>query len=127
MPIVHFNKATDPSTPDDVRVNTTAVRFVEAAHMEGAAQASIHLLGQGTTAIPVTEPVEVVVAAVEGLVAATRHYFAGQPGKGGSTVHIAPSTVSYLRPNVPKDPAFWIVCFVDAFELRIVAPLPAGL
>ena len=31
MPIVSFNNASDAATPDDVRINSDAVRFVEAS------------------------------------------------------------------------------------------------
>ena len=133
MTFLSFNKATDPTAPDDLRINPEAVLFVEASRADLLGQTTIHLLGQGTVVNAVTESVGTVVSAVAaglkspGLVGAMRHYLATTPDDGASTVYIAPGNVSYVRPNVPETHDFWYVRFVDGSELRIVDPLPAGL
>ena len=126
MSIVSFNNASDAATPDDVRINNGAVRFVEAARPGQKGQTTIHLLGQGEVGIPVVETVEEVVAAIGGLAAAGRHYLAGAGGGSASTVYVAVNNVSYLRPNKHAKPAFWYVYFVDGYELRVLDPLPAA-
>ncbi len=126
MPIVTFNKATDPGTPDDLRLNTLAVLYVEASRPELVGQTTIHLLGQGSMVNAVTESIGSVVSTIGGMVAAKRHYLAPPPDDGASTVYIAPLNVSYIRPNLPASPDFWYVRFLDGSELRIVAPLPIG-
>ena len=127
MPFIAFNKAFDPETPDDLRINTAAILYVEASRLDLIGQTTIHLVGQGVTVNAVTESTSVVVREIGGLVAATRHYLAPPPAEGASTVYICPGNVSYVRPNLPALPDFWVVRFVDGSELRIVAPLPLGL
>ncbi|MES2190264.1 MAG: hypothetical protein V4454_09085 [Pseudomonadota bacterium] len=133
MTFIAFNKATDPTAPDDLRINPEAVLYVEASRADLLGHTTIHLPGQGTVVNAVTESVGTVVSSIaaalksNGLVGATRHYLATTPGDGASTVYIAPGNVSYVRPNAPEAPEFWYVRFVDGSELRIVDPLPAGL
>ena len=127
MPFIAFNKAFDPETPDDLRINTAAILYVEASRLDLIGQTTIHLVGQGVTVNAVTESTSVVVREIGGLVAATRHYLAPPPAEGASTVYICPGNVSYVRPNLPALPDFWVFRFVDGSELRIVAPLPLGL
>ena len=127
MPFIAFNKAFDPAAPDDLRINTAAVLYVEASRLDLTGQTTIHLLGQGEAVNAVTESIGLVVSEIGGLVAATRHYLAPPPAEGASTVYICPANVSYLRPNLPALPDFWVVRFVDGSELRVVAPLPLGL
>ena len=127
MPFIAFNKAFDPDTPDDLRINTAAILYVEASRLDLIGQTTIHLLGQGVTVNAVTESTSVVVREIGGLVAATRHYLAPPPAEGASTVYICPDNVSYVRPNLPALPDFWVVRFIDGSELRVVAPLPLGL
>ena len=127
MPFIAFNKAFDPEAPDDLRINTAAVLYVEASRLDLIGQTTIHLLGQGETVNAVTESIGLVVSEIGGLVAATRHYLAPPPAEGASTVYICPANVSYVRPNLPALPDFWVVRFVDGSELRVVAPLPTGL
>lgn len=127
MPFIAFNKAFDPDSPDDLRINTASVLYVEASRLDLIGQTTIHLLGQGVTVNAVTESTSVVVREIGGLVAATRHYLAPPPAEGASTVYICPDNVSYVRPNLPALPDFWVVRFVDGSELRVVAPLPLGL
>lgn len=123
MAILSFNHASDAATPDDVRINSSAVRFVEASRPEQKGQTTIHLIGQGEVGIPVVEPVTEVIAAIGGLAAAARHYLAGG---NASTVYVAVSNISYLRPNKKATPAFWYMYFVDGYELRVLDPLPAA-
>ena len=127
MTFIAFNKAFDPETPDDLRINTSAVLYVEASRLDLVGQTTIHLLGQDVNVNAVTESVGLVVSEIGGLVAATRHYLAPPPAEGASTVYICPANVSFLRPNLPAMPEFWVVRFADGSELRIVAPLPLGL
>ena len=133
MTFLTFNKATDPTAPDDLRINPEAVLFVEASRADLLGQTTIHMLGQATVVNAVTESVGTVVSSIAaalkgpGLVRAVRHYLAKTPDDGASTVYIAPGNVSYVRPNVPETHDFWYVRFVDGSELRIVDPLPAGL
>ena len=127
MPFIAFNKAFDPETPDDLRINTAAILYVEASRLDLVGQTTIHLLGQGVTVNAVTESIGTVVSEIGGLIAATRHYLAPPPAEGASTVYICPANVSYARPNLPALPDFWVVRFVDGSELRVVAPLPLGL
>ena len=91
----------------------------------------IHMLGQSTVVNAVTESVGTVVSAIFNvagpLVACTRHYLAPAPEGGASTIYISPTNVSYVRPNVPASPDFWVVRFVDGSELRVLHPLPQGL
>jgi hypothetical protein len=126
MSILSFNNASDAATADDVRINSDAVRFVEASRPEQKGNTMIHLIGQGEVGISVVEPVEEVIAAVGGLAAAGRHYLAGAAGGGASTVYLAPANVSYMRPNRKASPAFWYVYFSDGYELRVLDPLPAA-
>lgn len=133
MTFLAFNKATDPTAPDDLRINPEAVLYVEASRADLLGQTTIHLLGQGTVVNAVTESVGTVVSSIAaalkapGLVGAARHYLATTPGDGASTVYIAPGNVSYVRPNVPETHEFWYIRFVDGSELRIMDPLPEGL
>ena len=127
MPFIAFNKAFDPETPDDLRINTAAILYVEASRLDLVGQTTIHLLGQGVTVNAVTESIGTVVSEIGGLIAATRHYLAPPPAEGASTVYICAANVSYVRPNLPALPDFWVVRFVDGSELRVVAPLPVGL
>ncbi len=133
MTFLAFNKATDPTAPDDLRVNPEAVLYVEASRADLLGQTTIHMLGQGTVVNAVTESVGTVVSSIAaaltgpGMVGATRHYLATTPGDGAATVYIAPGNVSYVRPNIPETHDFWYIRFVDGSELRIMDPLPAGL
>ena len=133
MTFLAFNKATDPTAPDDLRINPEAVLYVEASRADLLGQTTIHMLGQATVVNAVTESVGTVVSSIAaalkapGLVGATRHYLATTPGDGASTVFIAPGNVSYVRPNVPETHEFWYIRFVDGSELRIMDPLPYGL
>ncbi len=126
MPIISFNKATNPPTPSEIMVNTTTVQIVEASSSIQLGHTIIHVTGQSNANIMVTEAIDQVVAAIGGLVPATRHYL-GHPQEGGNTVYIAPSNISYLRPDPPNAPVFWHVSFIDGFELRILHPLPLGI
>ena len=131
MPFIAFNKATDPAAPDDLRINTAAVLYVEASRAELLGQTTIHMLGQASTVNAVAESVGTVVSAIFDaacpLVACTRHYLAPPPEDGASTVFISPANVSYARPNLPASPDFWVIRFVDGSELRVLNPLPPGL
>ena len=127
MPFIALNKAFDPAAPDDLRINTAAVLYVEASRPDLVGQTTIHLLGQGITVNAVTESIGTVVSEIGGLVAASRHYLAPPPEGGASTVYICPTNVSYVRPNLPASPDFWVLRFVDGSELRVAAPLPLGL
>ena len=127
MPLLCFNKATDPAAPDDLRINPAAVLYVEASRPDLIGQTTIYLLGQGTGVNAVTQSTATVVSAIGGLIGATRHYLAPPPDTGASIVYISPTNVSHVRPNLPASPEFWYVKFVDGSEVRIVAPLPDGL
>jgi hypothetical protein len=127
MPFISFNKATDPAAPDDLRINTTAVLYVEASRPDLLGETTIHMLGQGSTVNAVTQSTGTVVSEIGSLVAAKRHYLAPPPDGGASTVYIAPWNVSYVRPNLPLAHDFWYIKFVDGSELRIIDPLPEGL
>jgi len=127
MAFIAFNKAFDPAEPEDLRINTAAVLYVEASRLDLVGQTTIHLLGQGVTVNAVTESIGLVVSEIGGLVAATRHYLAPPPAEGPSTVYICSTNVSSVRPNLPATPEFWYVTFVDGSELRIGNPLPDGL
>ena len=127
MPFIALNKVFDPAEPDDLRINTAAVLYVEASRPDLVGQTTIHLLGQGITVNAVTESIGTVVSEIGGLVAASRHYLAPPPEGGASTVYICPTNVSYVRPNLPASPDFWVLRFVDGSELRVAAPLPLGL
>jgi len=127
MPFISFNKATDPTAPDDLRIGTHAVLYVEASRPDLVGRTTIHMLGQGSVVNAVTESIGTVVSELDGLVAAKRHYLAPPPDDGASTVYIAKANVSYVRPNVPVVPEFWYVTFVDGSEIRIADPLPDGL
>lgn len=127
MTFVAFNQTATPDAANDLRVNRTAVLYVEASRADLVGHTTIHLLGQGTAVNAVEETVDRVVNSLGGLVAAQRHYLAPPPQAGGSTVFIAPDNVSYVRPNAPAAPDFWVVRFVDGSEVRVLAPLPLGL
>ena len=127
MPFVAFNKATDPAAPDDLRINTSAVLYVEASRAGLIGQTTIHMLGQGSVVNAVTESIGTVVSNRGGMVAGKRHYLAPPPDDGAATLYISPANVSHMRPNLPASPDFWYVKFVDGSEVRIVEPLPDGL
>jgi hypothetical protein len=127
MPFISFNKATDPNAPDDLRINTSSVLFVEASRRDLMGETTIHMLGQGTLVNAVTESIGTVVTSIGGMVAAKRHYLATQPDDGASTLYISPGNVSYVRPNLPGSADFWYVKFIDGSEVRITDPLPFGL
>lgn len=131
MPFIAFNKATDPSAPDDLRINTAGVLYVEASRAELLGWTTIHMLGQASVVNAVTESLGTVVSSAFDagctLVACTRHYLAPTPEGGASTVYISPANVSYARPNLPTAPDFWVLRFVDGSELRVLGPLPQGL
>ena len=127
MPFISFNKATDPAALDDLRINTTAVLYVEASRPDLVGQTTIHMLGQGSAVNAVLEPIGTVVRAIGGLVAGQRHYLASPPNAGASTVYILPANVSHIRPNQSAAPEFWFIKFIDGSELRVVAPLSDGL
>lgn len=131
MRFIAFNKATAPVGQDDLRVNTEAILYLEASRQDLVGQTTIHMLGQGSTVNAVTEPIGIVVRSIVEatgtLVACKRHYLAPPPEDGASTVYVSPANVSYLRPNPPVAPDFWVVRFVDGSELRVTHPLPPGL
>ena len=127
MSFIAFNKTTEPLATDDLLVNPRAVLYVEASRPDLIGQTTIHLLGQSEVVNAVEETAGAVVSRLGGLVAAQRHYLAAPPPEGPSTVYIAPLNVSYVRPNLPSAPDFWVVRFVDGSELRVLAPLPDGL
>lgn len=127
MAFIAFKKAVEPEAPDDLHINTAAVLYVEASLPTLVGQTTIHMLGQGVMVNAVTESIGWVVSEIGGLVGATRHYLAPPPAEGASTVYICPANVSYVRPNLPALPDFWVVRFVDGSELRVVTPLPLGL
>ena len=127
MTFIAFNKAVEPTAPDDLRINTRAVLYVEASRHDLLGETTIHLLGQGVTVNAVTQSIGLVVSEIGGLVTATRHYLAPPPSEGASTVYIHPRNVSYVRPNLPAAAEFWYVMFIDGSELRILSPLPGGL
>ena len=131
MPFIAFNKASDPTASDDLHINTAAVLYVEASRPDLMGRTTIHMLGQATTVNAVTESIGTVVSAIFDaacpLVACTRHYMAPPPEDGASTVYISPANVSYVRPNLPALPDFWVLRFVDGSELRVLHPLPEGL
>ena len=127
MSFIAFNKTTEPLATDDLLVNPRAVLYVEASRPDLVGQTTIHLLGQSEVVNAVEETAGAVVSRLGGLVAAQRHYLAAPPPEGPSTVYIAPLNVSYVRPNLPSAPDFWVVRFVDGSELRVLAPLPDGL
>ncbi|AYQ28757.1 MULTISPECIES: hypothetical protein [unclassified Polaromonas] len=127
MPFISFNKATDPAAPDDLRINTASVLYVEASRPDLVGQTTIHMLGQGSMVNAVTETIGTVVSSIGGLVAVKRHYLAPPPDDGASTVYVLPANISYIRPNLPLSPEFWYLKFVDGSELRVMDPLPSGL
>ncbi len=73
MPFISLNKATDPLAPDDLRINTAAVLYVEASGPGLIGQTTIHRAGQGTLVNAVTESIGTVVSHAGRLVAGTRH------------------------------------------------------
>ena len=131
MSFISFNKVTDPSSPDDLRINPAAVLYIEASRPDLVGKTTIHLLGQDSTVNAVTESLGTVVTAIFQaacpLVACTRHYLATPPDDGASKVYISPANVSFVRPNLPASPDFWVLRFVDGSELRVLDPLPPGL
>ena len=131
MPFIAFTKATDPNEVDDLRINTSAVLYVEASRPDLLGKTMIHMLGQSTVVNAVKESVGTVVSAIFNfagpLVACTRHYLAPPPEGGASTVYISTTNVSYVRLNLPASPDFWVIRFVDGSELRVLHPLSQGL
>ena len=127
MPFISFNRATDPAAPDDLRINTSAVLYVEASRAGLIGQTTIHMLGQGSVVNAVTESIGTVVSKIGSMVAGKRHYLAPPPDDGAATLYISPANVSHVRPNLPAAPDFWYVKFVDGSEVRVVDPLPDGL
>jgi len=61
------------------------------------------------------------------MAAATRHYRAGAPDGGASTLYISAANVAHLRSSKQVAPPFWNVYFTDGSELRILDPLPPAL
>ena len=55
MPFIAFNKATDPAAPDDLRINTSGVLYVEASRAELLGRTTIHMLGQASVVNAVTK------------------------------------------------------------------------
>ena len=135
MTFIALNKASDPTAPDDLRINSAAILYVEASRQELLGRTAVYVLGQGATVIAVNEPIDVVVREVaraleadgSELLAATRHYLAAPPATGPSTVFISPVNVSFVRPNLSASPDFWVVQFTDGSDVRVVHPLPGGL
>ena len=127
MPILTFNKSSSPTTPDDVRINSAAIRFVEAARKELPGQSNVYVLGNGNAPIEVMDDPDTVVKSIGGLVAANRHAPGGAPQGGQLDVYVSTQNVSSIRPNMPTQRVFWIIAFTDGTELRIQDPLPAGL
>jgi hypothetical protein len=127
MAFLTFNKANNPSAPDELRINPDAVLYVEASRPDLMGATMIHLLGEGTTVNSVSDSLGTVVSAIQGLVAATRHYLAGPPETGASTVYISPRHISFVRPNLPAAADFWVIRYTDGSELRVLDPLPSQL
>ena len=131
MAFISFTKSADLEAPDDLRINSTAVLYIEASRPELMGRTMIHMLGQGALVNAVMESSGTVITALSGekfnLVECTRHYLATPPHDGPSTVYISAQNVSYVRPNLPISPFFWVVTFIDGSDLRIMAPLPHGL
>jgi hypothetical protein len=128
MPILHFNKATNPATSDDcVHINSDAILFVHESPNMQMGKTEIQVIGLKTESIRVVETLDQVLAQLPELVRVHRHYHAGEPSNGASIVHIAVHNVSYLRRNVPQGQPFWTIRFTDEYELRIIEPLPRGL
>ena len=127
MPFIAFNKSTEPAAPDDLRINSAAVLYVEASPPDLVGRTLIHMLGQGGTVNAVTESIGTVVSTLGGLVGFRRHYLAPPPEDGASTVYVQTANVSYIRPNLPLAQEFWYLTFVDGSELRVADPLPSGL
>ena len=131
MAFISFTKSADLKAPDDLRVNSTAVLYVEASRPELMGRTMIHMLGQGALVNAVMESIATVITALSienfYLVECTRHYLATPPHDGPSTVYISSKNVSYVRPNLPTLPTFWVVTFVDGSDMRITDPLPHGL
>ena len=80
MPFISFTKSADLKAPDDLRINSTAVLYVEASRPELMGRTMIHMLGQGALVSAVMEPIGTVITALSGekfnLVECTRHYLA---------------------------------------------------
>lgn len=127
MPFISFNKSTEPAAPDDLRINTASILYVEASPPDLVGRTLIHMLGQGSTVNAVTESIGTVVSTIGGLVGMRRHYLAPPPDEGVGTVFVQTANISYIRPNLPLSPEFWYLKFVDGSELRVADPLPSGL
>jgi hypothetical protein len=106
MPNLTFNHASDAATPDDVRINSAAVRFVEASRHDQNGLTTIYMLDQGRSAFRSPNRLSKSLGAIGGLAAATRHYLAGAPGGRPSSVYICPANAGYLRPNRKFKPPF---------------------
>ena len=127
MPIAHFHKASNPNLREEVLINTDAVLFVEVPPETQIGSTSIHVIGLHTDGIRITDSLEEVLLILPPLVSTFRHYHAGAPPEGANAVHVSPTNVSYILPNVANNPAFWIIHFRDESELRVVHPLPPNL
>ena len=128
MPIVRFNRATNPATSDDcVHINSDAILFVHESPNKQMGKTEIQVIGLKTESIRVVETLDQVRAQLPDLVRVHRHYHAGEPSNGANIVHIAVHNVSYLRRNVPQGQHFWTIRFKDEYELRIIDPLHPGL
>ena len=127
MPIVRFHKATNPTTLEEVRVQTDAILYVEELPDTQIGRTTIQVTGLHSDGIRITESLAEVLIYLPALVSTFRHYHAGAPPEGASVVHIAPHNVSHILPNVSHDPAFWTLHFRDESELRVTHPLPANL
>jgi hypothetical protein len=123
MPIISLNKASHPDVENDIRINTAAVRFVEAAPPNQSGGAVVHMLC--AQRIPVVEDIGRIVAKIGGMVPARRKT-SGGASTSGDTIYLSPETISHLRPNTPESPAFWIASFIDGSEILILSPLPQG-
>jgi hypothetical protein len=126
MPIVHFNKATEPASVEDFWVNAAAVRYVQATPLDQLGKTLLYLVGEGENGVAVIEPLPKVLESLGHLVETPRHYLGNPADSGVGMVYIAPSLVSYLRPNTRGDTAYWYAHFVDGSELHIRHPIPAG-
>src|ERR1035437_2111354 len=128
MPILHFNRATNPATSDDcVHINSDAILFVHESPNMQMGKTEIQVIGLKTESIRVIETLDQVLAQLPDLVRVHRHYHAGEPSNSANIVHIAVHNLSYLRRNVPQGQPFWTIRFTDEYELRIIEPLPPGL
>lgn len=127
MPIIQFCRATNPSTPEAVRINSGAVLFVETSPHQQVGQTLVQVLGQTEQGIRVVESLPHVLELMPGAVGMRRHYPAGAPPEGESVVYIYPENIASVVPSTPLEPVFWTITFKDQFALRVMAPLLPGL